>query len=74
MSSFAGLLIILAVIATVWVVHVIRQVTRERRRPSHPDTADAYEGNLVVPLLGSKHPDRSGIHAGGHGGVGGVHH
>lgn len=73
MSSRAELLIFLAVVGTVWVIHVVRQVLRERRKPPASGTTDAYDGNLVVPAPGSKHHGWFGTHSGGHGGYGDGH-
>lgn len=64
MSSNAELLICLGVLAALWIGYVIRQVRQERRRPRF-GTADAYEGNLVVPPTGNgQQHGRHGGHAG----------
>jgi hypothetical protein len=73
-SSGIGLVIFFGVLAAGWIIHVVRQVRRDRRKPSLPGTADAYEGNLVVPAAGAR---RHGIFNGhsfkghGDGGIGG---
>ncbi len=90
MSTTAELLIYLGVIAAARVLYVVRQVRRERRRQAGmPGPADAYEGNLVVPVPGQHgrghghgigHGVAHGWHDGGHAGhggghdVGGLHH
>ena len=63
MSNIAEVAIYLAVLAAGWVAYVVWHVLRRRKKHSAPGNADAYEGNLVVPVLGSKHPGRSGTHA-----------
>jgi hypothetical protein len=71
--------IFFAVVAAAWISRVVRQVRRDRRKPSRPGTADAYEGNLVVPVASAR---RHGIftghssrgHDSGLGGHGGTHH
>ncbi len=66
-----AVLVYLALLAVLWVTHVIRQVRREKRRTAGLAPAtDAYEGNLVIPPPGT---DRS-RHAHGvlsHSGPGG---
>lgn len=67
------ILIYLAMLATLWVVHVVRQVRREKRRSAGLAPAtDAYEGNLVLPSPGPARPGHargifSLIGAGDHG-------
>jgi hypothetical protein len=86
MSTTAELLIYLGVIAAARVLYVVRQVRRERRRQAGmPGPADAYEGNLVVPVPGQHgrghghgighggHGVAHGWHDGGHAGHGGGH-
>jgi DNA-binding PadR family transcriptional regulator len=53
-SRSTELVIFFAVLAAGWTIRVVRQVLRHRRKPSLPGTADAYEGNLVVPAIGSR--------------------
>ena len=65
LSSRAELLIFVAMVAAAWVVHVVRQVLRERRKPPGSGTTDAYEGNLVVPPAGNRHHGWFGTHGGG---------
>ena len=73
MSSRIELVIVLAVFAAGWVLHVIRQAVRDRRRPSF-DTSEAYDGNLVVPPRGtSRHGLFSARRVNGHGGGIGGH-
>jgi uncharacterized membrane protein YgcG len=83
-SSRTELVIVLAVLAAGWVLHVIRRMARDRRKPSF-GTSEAYEGNLVVPLAGTNRPSRFsarrqngyggriGGHAGPQHGSGGFH-
>ena len=86
MSTTAELLIYLGVIAAARVLYVVRQIRRERRRQAGmPGPADAYEGNLVVPVPGQHgrghghgigpggHGVAHGWHDGGHAGHGGGH-
>jgi uncharacterized membrane protein YgcG len=78
MSSRIELVIVLAVFAAGWVLHVIRRVVRDRRKSSF-GTSEAYDGNLVVPAAGT---NRHGLfnarrvngHGGGIGGHAGPHH
>jgi uncharacterized membrane protein YgcG len=77
-SSRIELVIVLAVFAAGWVFHVIRQVVRDRRRPSL-DTSEAYDGNLVVPPRGTNRRGffsarRVNSHGGGISGHAGHHH
>jgi len=71
-SSGIGLVIFFGALAAGWIVHVFRQVRRDRRKPSLPGTADAYEGNLVVPAaVAGRHGIFSGHKGHGDGGIGG---
>lgn len=88
MSNHLELLLYLMVLALLGAVVVARRARRESRKPRLGD-ADAYEGNLVVPVAGDQHsrgrsqsgPGHSGAqhgslshHDGGHhGGLGGHH-
>jgi hypothetical protein len=79
MSSGTELVIFLAVIAAGWIVYVVRQVLRDRKKPSLPVTADAFEGNLIIPAAGMRRHGLHGAHSGiGHGssaaGHMGAHH
>jgi hypothetical protein len=48
------ILIYLALLAALWVTHVVRQVRREKRRSAGLAPAtDAYDGNLVIPPPGT---------------------
>lgn len=69
MSSYAQLVIYLAVLAALWAGHVVRKVRRERDRPPGLGTPAPYEDNLaIVPVSG--HRGRFGGHVSGHGGHG----
>jgi hypothetical protein len=57
----ADLMIYLVVIAALWVMYSIRKHRRERGKPRLGD-ADAYEGNLTIPPV----PTRHGTHGSGH--------
>jgi hypothetical protein len=77
LSSGTELVIFFVVLAAGWIAHVVRQVMRDRRKPSLPGTADAYEGNLVSPAAGARrHGIVKGLISKGDGGVGheGSHH
>jgi hypothetical protein len=76
MSSSTELVIFLAVIAAAWIAYVVRQVLRDRRKPSLPATVDAYEGNLIIPAAGMRrHGEHSGIgHSSSAAGHMGAHH
>jgi hypothetical protein len=78
-SSGTELVIFFGVLIAGWIIHVVRQVRRDRRKPSLPGTADAYEGNLVVPAIGARRhgvfsSHRGGGHDSGIGGHEGNHH
>jgi hypothetical protein len=60
----ADLLIYLGVLAALWVIYSARKHWRRRSRPDLGN-ADAYEGNLIIPPV----PTRHGMHGSGH-----VHH
>jgi hypothetical protein len=83
-SSRTELVIVIAVLAAGWVLYVIRRAVRDRKRPPF-GTSEAYDGNLVVPPLGTnrhgifsgrrvtEHGGGIGGHAGSHHGPGGLH-
>jgi len=67
-SSRTELVIVIAVLAAGWVLHVVRRVARNRRKPSF-GTSEAYEGNLVVPPVGTNRRGLFSARSGnGHGG------
>jgi hypothetical protein len=75
MSSSTELVIFFAVIAAGWIVHVVRHVLRDRRKPSLPATVDAYEGNLIITAAARRHGGHSGIgHSSSAAGHMGAHH
>jgi hypothetical protein len=57
----ADLLIYLGVLAALWVIYSARKRWRRHGRPDLGN-ADAYEGNLIIPLV----PTRHGTHGSGH--------
>jgi hypothetical protein len=66
-----AILIYLALLAALWVAHVVRQVRREKRRAAGLAPAtDAYEGNLVIPPPGTAR-SRHAHGVFGHSGSGG---
>ncbi len=83
MSNIAEVAIYLAVLAIGWVGYVVLQVLRGRKKQSALGTAEAYEGNLVLPVAvsrrrgvfsrhhGVEYHTGSGGHAGAHHGPGG---
>jgi hypothetical protein len=64
------LLIYLAVVGALWIAYVIRKFRRARSKPRLGD-ADAYDGNLEVPMAGLHHGRVTGHKS--HGGVYTVH-
>jgi hypothetical protein len=57
----ADLLIYLGVLAALWGMYWIRKHRRQRGKPQLGD-ADAYDGNLIIPPV----PTRHGTHGSGH--------
>jgi hypothetical protein len=57
----ADLLIYLGVLAALWVIYSVRRHRRQRGKPDLGN-ADAYEGNLIIPPVSTRH----GTHGSGH--------
>ncbi len=79
MSNGAEIGIYLAVLGVGWVAYVVSRVRRDRKKLGGRGTADAYEGNLVVPAAASRRhgvfSGRRGIeYHGGTSGHAGAHH
>jgi hypothetical protein len=83
MSTVVQIAIYVAVLAVGWVGYVVWRVRRDRKKPSGSATADAYEGNLVIPVAASRrhgllsghrgieYHNGSGAHSAPHHGPGG---